>query len=84
MGVVIRRASEGNRGKTGMGAVLEERNGSHEAWGHFRRGKNRAAGRLLRGPEGDNQGVEDRVEQERREAILLDRATEHGVYSASH
>jgi hypothetical protein len=52
MGVVIRRAREGNQGKTGMGAVLEERNGSHEAWGHFHRGKNRAAGRLVRGPEG--------------------------------
>jgi hypothetical protein len=66
-----------------MGAVLEERNGSHEAWGHFRRGKNRAGGRLLRGPEGDHQGVEDRVELEREEAILLYRATEQGVCSAS-
>jgi hypothetical protein len=30
MGVVIRRAREGNKGKTGMGAVLEKTNGSHE------------------------------------------------------
>jgi hypothetical protein len=31
MGVVIRRARKENQGKTGMGAVLEKRNGSHEA-----------------------------------------------------
>ena len=47
-----RRTRKGNQGKTGMGAVLEERNGSHEAWGHFRRGKNRSAGTLLRGFDG--------------------------------
>ena len=86
MGLVIRRARERNQKKTGMGAVLEKTNGSQEVQGHFRGGKNRAAGRLLRGPEGkeDYEGVEDRAEWERRRAILLYRATEHGVYPASH
>jgi len=52
MRVVIRKESKGKQGKTGMGAVLEETSGSQEVWGHFRGVKNRAAGRLLRGPEG--------------------------------
>jgi hypothetical protein len=61
MGLVIRRGREGNQEKTGMGAVLEKTNGSQEVQGYFRGGKNRAAGRLLRGPEGkeDYEGVED-------------------------
>ena len=52
MEVVIKRERKGNQGKTGMEGVLEKTNGSYEVEGHFRGRKNRAAGRLLRGPEG--------------------------------
>jgi hypothetical protein len=64
MGVVIRWARKGTQEKTGMGAALEKTNGSHKVWGHFREGKNRAAGRLLRIPEGkeDDQRVEGGAE----------------------
>jgi hypothetical protein len=50
MGVVNRREREEKPGKRGFGVVLEKTNESHEVEGHFRRGKNRSAGRLLRGP----------------------------------
>ena len=81
IGVVIRRERKGTQGKIGRGAVFEKTNGFKEVSGHFRGGENRAAGRLLRGPEGEEhyQGVEGRGGGERKKAILLYRATEHGV-----
>jgi hypothetical protein len=62
--VAHRRGKRRTQEKTGMGAALEKTNGSHKVWGHFREGKNRAAGRLLRVPEGeeDDQRVEGGAE----------------------
>jgi len=47
-----------------MAAVLEKRNGSDEVEGHFRGGKNRATGRLLHSPEGEeeDEALGDRVD----------------------
>jgi len=86
MGVVNKKERRRNEEKTGLGAVLEGTNGSHELLGHFRGRKSRAVGRLLRRPEGQEncKGLGDGSEPERRKTILLDRATEHGLHSASH
>lgn len=72
--MAIRSGNKGEEGKTGTRAVLGMSNGSDEVGGHFRVGKSRAVGRLLRGPEReeDEQGVEGLSEWERRQAILSD------------
>jgi len=74
MGLADRKERRRNKGKTGVGAVLEGRNGSREISGHFRGHKSCTVGRVLRTPWGrrivNGQRTEINVEKGRLSSFV--------------